>query len=182
MELVTQIVILATALVGLYKAATFHRSTPAEPKEEGEKMSYKLPFSDFFDLIGIFLFMLAFPAFIWAFSWITTSTPKAISSSESVEIVQPQFEIGSNPSEEELLLVAASSIPSTHTKNEALEKIVSFALQNKNYKVAVSAAATIPSTHTKNEQLKRIVDAIINNSKEKKKPNNKIQPTAESGG
>ncbi|MFA6189717.1 MAG: hypothetical protein WC680_10620 [Sulfuricurvum sp.] len=183
-ELVTQIVILATALVGLYKAATFHRekavTTNGEPSKAKKNES---TFSALFDLVGVLLFMLAFPAFIWAFSWITSNMASSSSSKQEYKIAIP-FTVNSESTASELMYASALKIPNTISCGESLTKVVTHSLANKEYRVAILAASAIPNTITRGEQLERIVDEInkiqINSSKNA--PNKALQPTYKSGG
>ena len=171
MELVTQIVILATAIVGLYKAVTFHHSKPEEAQQiEGQKPKSTSTFSDFFDLIGIFLFMLAFPAFLYAFMWIMSSLPNAISNSSNLEEI-PTVEISVASTSSEVMLAAALNITSSHNRNEQLKKIISYAMSNQDYKTALVAASSISSSYEKNEELEKIIEFMskpkeINKQKE----------------
>lgn len=158
MELVTQIVILATAMVGLYKAVTFHHNKPkpAQPVE-GQEQKATSTFSDFFDLIGIFLFMLAFPAFLYAFMWIMSSLPNAMSSSSNSEEI-PIVKISAKSTSSEVMLAAALNITSSHNRNEQLKKTISYAMANKDYSTALVAASSISSTYVKNEELEKIIE------------------------
>ena len=171
MELVTQIVILATAIVGLYKAVTFHHSKPEPAQQiEGQEPKSTSAFSDFFDLIGIFLFMLAFPAFLYAFMWIMSSLPNAMSSSSNTKEI-PTVEISAASTSSEVMLVAALNITSNHNRNEQLKKTIIYAMSNQDYKTALLAASSISSTYVKNEELEKIIEFMskpkeINNQKE----------------
>lgn len=182
-ELVTQIIILATALVGLYKAATFHHAKPEASIQEGEKQSKASSFSDFFELIGMFLFMLAFPAFLYAFMWIMSSLPNAISSSTSADDL-PAIEISKESSTGEVMLAAALNITSSHMRNEQLHSVIKYVMSKNDYEAALRAASAISSSYSKNEELGKIISEL-ESSKEadskEKMPNNKIQPTPKSG-
>ncbi|WP_167631981.1 hypothetical protein [Mariprofundus ferrooxydans] len=183
-ELVTQIIILATALVGLYKAATFHRgksvTTNGEPSKAKENES---TFSALFDLVGVLLFMLAFPAFIWAFSWITSNMTSSSSSEQEYEIAIP-FTVNSESTTSELMYVSALRIPNIISRGESLTKVVTHSLANKEYRVAILAASAIPNIFTRGKQLERIVDEINKTqiSSSKDAPNKALQPTVKSGG
>lgn len=164
-ELVTQLIILATALVGLYKAATFksaENSTDgkAEPSPVSEAVSGLLNF------VGIFAFMLAMPAFIWAFTTITENIGSSSKRSEPVQYSIP-YEVSKDPSKAELMLVAASQIPYDSSRVSALEKVSNFAISVGNYKVAVLAAASIPYESSRGSQLAKVVESIEKETGEK---------------
>lgn len=183
MELITQLIILATAVVGLYKAATFHRAIPEAAKQEGEKQKKSGSFSDFFDLIGMLLFMLAFPAFLYAFMWIMSSLPNAITSSSSAEDL-PAIVISKESTSGEVMLAAALNITSSHTRNEQLQGIITYAMSENDYETALRAASAISSSYTKNEELEKIIKELSSRKtadKNEKMPNNKIQPTPNNG-
>jgi hypothetical protein len=163
MDLITKIVILATAVVGLYKAATFSRgkSDGSDDTSETPNKKPRTPssFSDLFELLGVLLFMLTFPAFIWGFSWITRN----IASNSAVQtqhnaIASISVTAASTPSE--LAYVAADSIPNAHEKTSVLTEVVALALKAGEFKTAISAATAIPNTNVKTEQLKLVVKAI----------------------
>jgi hypothetical protein len=179
MELVTQIVILATAIVGLYKAVTFHHNKP-EPIQsiEGEEAKTTNSFSDFFDLIGIFLFMLAFPAFLYAFMWIMNSLPNAMSSSSNSQEI-PIVEIRATSTSSEVMLAAALNITSSHNRNEQLKKTINHAMSNKDYSTALTAASSISSSFVKNEELEKIIKLMskIKQINKKKETSNKNEET-----
>jgi flagellar basal body-associated protein FliL len=182
-ELITQLIILATAIVGLYKAATFHRTKPERENEGGEKQKKTGLFSDLFDLIGILLFMLAFPAFIYAFMWIMSSLPHSISSSSSTEDF-PKIEISKESTTGEVMLAAALNITNSQARNEQLQGIITYAMSNNDYQTALRAASAISSSYTKNEELEKIIKELASRKEvgvKENLPNNKIQPTPKSG-
>ncbi|OHU90552.1 MULTISPECIES: hypothetical protein [Pseudoalteromonas] len=157
-ELVTQLIILATALVGLYKAATFksaENSTDGkvEPSPVSEAVARLL------DFVGIFAFMLAMPAFIWAFTTITENIGSSSKRSEAVQYSIP-YEVSKDPSKAELMLAAASQISYETSRGSALEKVSNFAISAGNYQVAVLAAASIPYEPSRDSQLAKVVDSI----------------------
>lgn len=167
MDLVTKVVILATALVGLYKAATFGRGKRPSPtdSEKSSQGSSHTPssFTALFELVGLLLFMLAFPAFIWAFSWITKSMSSSSSTNTVLEPVAA-IALDTATSPAELAYVAASSISNTHERTGALKGVVAFAVKRGEFKTAIVAAVAIPSTYDQAEQLKVVADALQSSS------------------
>lgn len=163
MDLITKLVILATAIVGLYKAATFSRDKSGKLESTAnsdEKKSRSIStFPALFELVGVLLFMLAFPAFIWGFSWITRNIASS-SSAQSHNIAVASAPLSANPSPVELAYVAASSIPNTQEKTASLTEVVGFALKEKEFKTAILAATAIPNTYAQTDQLKLVVSAI----------------------
>jgi len=164
-ELVTQIIILATAIVGLYKAATF-RPSKGEKNEEGADQNSELGrlLTPLLGFVGYFGFMLAFPAFIWVFTWITTNIPS--STSKSTEpVYEISFQVKEEPSNSELMFLAATNIPYSSEKNDSLVRVVKYALENNEPKIAVIAANSIPYSSEKKEQLVKIISFIEGQSK-----------------
>lgn len=177
-ELVTQLIILATALVGLYKAATFRpaktedsHSSESGASHSGSSIAEML--EPLLGFVGYFGFMLAFPAFIWAFSWITSNMPSSSDRQDEVVYSIP-YEASDNPSKAELMFIAANSISYSSSKGDALEAVVAYALKNNNEKIAILAASSIPHSSRSREQLEKIVQHI---SSEATEPNKSMQPT-----
>lgn len=163
MDLITKLVILATAIVGLYKAATFSlgksRSLENAANDTQKKSRSKSSFSALFELVGVLLFMLAFPAFIWGFSWITRNIASN-SSVQSHKIAAASLPLSSNLSADELAYVAANNIPDIYAKTASLTEVVGFALKEKDFRIAILAATAIPNTYAQTNQLKLVVSAI----------------------
>ncbi|MCV5244876.1 hypothetical protein OFC58_30245, partial [Escherichia coli] len=89
--------------------------------------------------VGILLFMLAFPAFIWAFSWVVGNVGNGFSSGSSV-IENTEILVTKDSSDAEMMFVAAIALNSSSQKNSALVKVVDFAVAQKEYSVAIMAA------------------------------------------
>ena len=180
-ELVTQIVILLTALVGLYKAATYHPpSANKSETEAGQKRKAPAVFDALLSYAGIFGFMLIMPAFVWAFTAITSH----LNSSTSAEKKPPPqysitYHVPENPSPLDLELVAASQIPYENSRGDALQKLIVRALAACQIGLAITAASAIPYENSRGDALSKVIDAISNGRCEK--PNKSMQPTAESG-
>ncbi|UCX05014.1 hypothetical protein [Shewanella glacialimarina] len=170
-ELVIQLIILATALVGLYKAATFK---PAESSSDGktETSPVSEAVAGLLDFVGMFAFMLAMPAFIWAFTAITSNIGSSSTRNEVVQYTIP-YEISKEPSQTELMLIAASQIPYDPSRGSALEKVSNFAIQKGDYKMAVLAASSIPYEPSRGTQLEKVIESIEKQAGEKL-PNKKI--------
>ncbi|ENJ2867694.1 hypothetical protein AB0530_004766 [Vibrio parahaemolyticus] len=160
MELVTQIVILATALVGLYKAATFHSAQKeGDGNQANGKFSIPSTFAALFELVGILLFMLAFPAFIWAFSWVVGNVGNGFSSGSSA-IENTEIVLTKDSSDVEVMFVAAIALNTSSQKNSALVKVVDFAIAQKDYSVAILAANEMSIPSRVNENLEKIITSI----------------------
>jgi hypothetical protein len=170
-ELVIQLIILATALVGLYKAATY-KSAEGSSDDKAGTSPVSEAVAGLLNFVGIFAFMLAMPAFIWAFTTITGNIGSSSSRSEAVQYSIP-YEVSKEPSKTELMLVAASQIPYDATRGSELEKVSNFAIKAGDYKVAVLAAASIPYEASRGNQLAKVVESIEKQSSVKL-PNKKI--------
>ncbi|MGE0252861.1 MAG: hypothetical protein AB7O99_09005 [Dongiaceae bacterium] len=157
MDLLTQLIILATALVGLYKAATFHRSR-SEGDSDSKALKPKLPgmFSDLLEFGGVFLFMLAFPAFLWAFMAIMTGMQKTLKK-EPIAQAKEVVQLSEGASIEEIRLAAAGAMSNSISRDDELQKIISEALAACNFTYAVKAASMISNSIEKDEELAKIV-------------------------
>ena len=162
-ELVTQLVILATAVVGLYKAATF-RHRPAKGAEASIATGKKSFLSDFWDLGGVLLFMLAFPAFIWLFMKIMLNMSVDLDKSEPPTFVS----VPKAASELEMQMIAAANVPNENQRGEALKVGVESALSQSDYRIAISAAGAIPNENTKGDELQKIVETLRAKNAERK--------------
>lgn len=179
-ELVTQIVILLTALVGLYKAATYH--PPDSKKSDAEDGKKERMASDVFDALlsyaGIFGFMLIMPAFVWVFSAITSNIG---SSSSNEEEPTPQYmieyQVPDEPSRMDMELVAASSVPYRGERGEALAKVAERAIAACELEIAIAAAGAVPYRGERGEALEKVLSSIQDGQCDK--PNHTMQPTAE---
>jgi hypothetical protein len=160
MELVAKIIVLATALVGLYKAAVFgskrgrSQETPQDHSRHGVGIV-----SDLAPLAGVFLFMLAFPLFVWAFMAIMQGMMKTTRLNAYSEATAP-ITLSHAASPDEVMLYAALSINGSDDKEHALEIVVEHALGNRSYRIAAQAAVQMPSTRGRSEQLTKVVNAL----------------------
>ena len=168
-ELVLQLIILATAVVGLYKAATFGRQkTLKEPEMERQPVSSDGDknstlgefFQPLFAMAGFFLFLLVFPAFVWAFIWITSnmSSTRLDSSAESEYSIP--FEPSETLTETEVMFLAAVNMSFGGQRNAELEKVVKYALEQEDLRMALLAANAMSSGSPRNRQLQLIVDHV----------------------
>lgn len=107
------------------------------------------------------------------------ATSPSRESKTEVEINIP-FEVTRESTHSELMYVAASKIPNTHTRGEALTTAITHALSNKEYRIAVLAAAAIPNTYTRGEQLERVMKVMNETQSETSmnSPNKRLEPTS----
>jgi hypothetical protein len=165
-ELVTQIVILLTALVGLYKAATYkpHAATGGDSESESEDGGNR-SFPDILDALlsfaGIFGFMLLMPAFVWVFTTITSNIgTSSLAEKESVPQYSTTYEIPEKPSPLQLELVAASQIPYESRRGEALEELALRALDACKLRLAIAAASAVPYKSARGETLSSVIKVM----------------------
>ena len=158
-ELVTQIVILATAIVGLYKAATIHPKIKESEQLQGVSRSDAgRVFDAVLSYAGVLLFMLGMPAFIWAFTSITNNigTPHKPDKSP----LSIPFVMSSNPTPAEIMLAAAAGITYSSDQRDALKKVVVYALNSCDARVAIVAAEAITYSSDQRDSLMMIVDEV----------------------
>ena len=180
-ELVTQLIILATAIVGLYKAATYRPDGPKAEKSDGSSHPLADLFTGLLSFAGVFAFMLIMPAFVWAFTAITNNIGK----SRKHELATPQYslpyKVSDEPSNLEIMLVAASQIPYENSRGAALEKLSEKAMNSCNIRLALAAATAIPYENSRGAVLDNVIK-IVDSGRCDKKPNKEMQPSAKSGG
>ncbi len=169
-ELVTQLIILATAIVGLYKAATYK---PAGSVEKKSNVGEAHPLSDLLtgllSFAGVFAFMLIMPAFIWAFTAITSNIGKTSNENTPIPQYSVPFKISESPSDLELMLVAASQIPYKNSRSAALNEVVEKSLSKCEINIALAAATAVSYKNSRGSTLKKVMEAI-DSGKCNKKP------------
>lgn len=178
LQLITQIIILATALVGLYKVARFSakRSSNKEPAalspttSSGSLKRFFSHFEDFFELLGMFAFMLAFPLFVWAFMWVMNNmievfdekqTPKASLGPEYIETLKEMSHMPEKGSRSYIILKASEYLSSSSKRNELLKKAAEIAIQEKAFEIAILSVSGISSSREHDSMLAKIIEAAV---------------------
>ena len=106
MEVLTKLIVLATAVIGLYKAATFGRERPSGAVGSGS-------FAPLLQMGGMLLFVLAVPAFLWAFSWIMSNMPGVRDNNvESHDVVPAIADLPKDANDRDVLLITAKGLQS----------------------------------------------------------------------
>ncbi|MDR4469553.1 MAG: hypothetical protein MRJ68_14865 [Nitrospira sp.] len=180
-ELVTQLIILATAIVGLYKAATYRPDGSKGEKSDASSHPLADLFTGLLSFAGVFAFMLIMPAFVWAFTAITSNigkSPKHVAATPQYSL---PYKLSEEPTKLEIMLVAASQIPYENSRGAALEKLTEKALDSCEMRLALAAATAIPYENSRGAVLNKVVKAV-DSGRCDKKPNKEMQPTAKSGG
>ena len=157
-DLITKIIILLTALVGLYKAATFHKTKNVD--KDGNVVENKNHFSDFIELFGIFLFMLAFPAFVFAFMWILGKMPDAINLNKNSIVFVHDVKITNNSSKEELMLFSALEIKDKYSRDKVLQELIEIEISKKSFYSAVRIASYLTDKYTQERELSKIISVL----------------------
>lgn len=159
-ELITQLIILATAIVGLYKAATYKPSISNTDKSRStEPHPISNLFTGLLNFAGVFAFMLIMPAFVWAFTAISNNIDKN-SSQQVVQQYSLPYKLSNSPTNLELMLIAANKIPNMTSRAEALEKITTKALKECELRLALAAATEIPNQNNKSEKLEEFIEYV----------------------
>jgi hypothetical protein len=71
-------------------------------------------------------------------------------------------QITQSSSELEVILVAAASMEATIKRNRQLSTVVTAAIEQNDFDLAIKAAKLISSTVTRDEQLQRVMEAASN--------------------
>jgi len=176
LQIIAQIIILATALVGLYKVARFmpKRSSNKDPVAVASSTSFGSlkrffsHFEDFFELLGVLAFILVFPLFLWAFMWVMNNmvhvfdekqTPKASVESEYVETLKKVADISEKGSKSYIILKASEYLSSSSERNEFSKKAAEIAMQEKAFEVAILSVSGISNSREHDNMLTKIIEA-----------------------
>ena len=161
-DLLTKIVLLAIALIGLYKAAKYRSrsessegATPTVKKSDGDGVwALFMEFAGYFALILIPLaFMFLFQFSIRKLTELNETEPSPIQN-------VPELQLSSDPSDLEIMLAAAVRVRNSASKGNQLTDLVTLALEEGDFEIAIRAASAIPNSATSDRQLKRIMEAI----------------------
>ncbi|HIF9309144.1 TPA: hypothetical protein ACX6RK_001356 [Photobacterium damselae] len=169
-ELLTQIVILLTAVVGLVKLSGLKSDANPGDCEDHKKVvlpSWLNGFGELIEFASIYAFILIPLGMMYAFMWITNemssigsdedSDTKNIAVIEKIE--EPKdYEILRGESEQAFFnIVLAKEATTTLVKHELLEKAYNYALENKAYENALFAAKEYSRTSERNKKLEELV-------------------------
>lgn len=153
MELAIQIVVLITALVGLYKAATFDTGGSGKDKRTSDH-----PLGAFLEMAGVFGMILIIPLVMLAFMWITTASIGLVSKKP----VREPVPITAAASDAAYLLNAATSLRSYDAQDLGIKEALEMALRTRDFGVALAAADSLRDSGEREAALKRIVEKISN--------------------
>lgn len=169
-ELLTQIVILLTAVVGLIKLSGLKSGGNSDDGENHKKMelpSWLNGLGDLIEFASVYAFILIPLGMMYAFMWITnemssigsdeTSDTKNVAIIESVE-GSNTYEVLRDESEQAFFnIILAKEATTTSIKHELLDKAYKYALDNNAYKNAFFAAKEYSRTSERNERLEELV-------------------------
>jgi len=178
-KLITQLVILATALVGLYKVIKFQpqqKASRQKTEQDKKKSGFISYFEPFFGLLAVLTFLLAFPVFVYLFSLITTSTTNLFDKKDTTKrnevILEKEAEIAKKIAirAEDLsveqhkcyyLYMTALQVDFSKEKANLLTETVNDALEIGFYELAILAASQIEFSKRKDDTLFQIVNHAI---------------------
>ena len=179
MNLITQIIILATAVVGLiqvlrYKPKTENKNEAKMGKKESSKSGILEYFEPFFGILGLFAFMLAFPLFLFLFtkviSMIGSDNTKSIRTERKIEMTYfatDSLSIDSIINEKVLtsyykgFYKTILTPSSTSKKDELTDSLVNICIERNELKLAAISTYNYSSTSAKDRALVRIIDKSI---------------------
>lgn len=134
-DLVVKIIVLLTAVVGLYKATQFDAAKP------------------FLEQVFGYLSLLAMPAFILVFYWLFTTTTDMMGSSS--EIV-----IDNHASEAAIMYKLSQEIWNQGKRQEALHLVIEKAMATGQYDVLAQAAAELNPTSQSDPVLMEAIEQL----------------------
>ena len=159
MELLVQLVILATALVGLYKAVTLG---PEPSKGRGtSRIQSDHPFKMLLEMAGMWGTILLVPAFMLGLMWIMKTTQSLATGNESrssIRVVETQA------SDLGYLLAAAGALRDREERETRIRDALAVALSKKDYRVALSAAGELHDREEGQEAVRKIIQYIKTNA------------------
>ncbi|WP_243323606.1 hypothetical protein [Geothrix sp. SG200] len=165
-RLITEIVILISAIIGVYKVAT------SKPEVGGVSMkSEKREWPDMLKMIGtyfgVYVFMFVPMIFILLMSWFTKlmNTVNSPSSTRpslgSLKIEIAPDKLSDNGRLAYFLFQAGSSAGSSWERDKILSSAVDFAIQSNEFQIALAAAQSIEASSTKDEKLRTVMRAAL---------------------
>ena len=165
-SLITEIVILISAIVGVYKVATSKAELPGSPAKSG-KREWPEMVKMIGAYFGVYVFMFVPMIFILVFTWFTKMINRAnapeIPQSVAVSI-RPAFD-SSHLTERGVLsynlYLAGTSLGSASERDNVLSKAVDLGVQSTEFRVALAAAQSISAAYTKDQQLRLVMRAAI---------------------
>lgn len=159
-EQITHLIILATALVGLYKAAAY-RPRKSEEHVPGSPPSHLSQlFTGLLSFAGVFAFMLLMPAFIWAFTGITKNIGETSKNLDRLPQYAFSYKLSEAPTNFEFMLVAASQIPNENQRGTELGNLAMKALKKCDVRVALAAATAIPNDAKRGSALSKVIEVL----------------------
>jgi hypothetical protein len=180
MNLVTQIIILATAIVGLIQVLRYKpkKKSEAVNNEENDTVSVGSSilayFEPFFGIIGMFAFMLAFPLFMFLFTKViglmshqSDTEAKTISPIELVSLKSDSLTIDSIVQQKEYVdfykefYNSILTPNSNNTKDNLTDSLVNICIRNNELKLATIVTLNFNSNNSKDDALLRIIDKSI---------------------
>lgn len=169
-ELLTQIVILLTAVVGLIKLSGLKSDANSGDDESHKKMelpSWLNGLGDLIEFASVYAFILIPLGMMYAFMWITNEMSSIgsdeASDTKNVAVIErvegsKDYEILRGESEQAFFnIILAKEATTTSAKHELLDKAYKYALESKAYENALSAAKEYSRTSERNEKLEELI-------------------------
>jgi hypothetical protein len=154
LELIVQIVILITAIVGLYKAVTFGAGD-GRPGVGGRSFRDH-PFAALLEMASVMGMVLLMPALVLGMMWFSKTAMSLTRGSDD----RPQIGTLSAGTEAAYALAAAASLRSYDDREEGTRNALTIALRNRDYGVAIEAARLLRNSQEQDEALKLIIHRI----------------------
>lgn len=173
-KLLTQILILASAVIGLYKIVRFKpRKRIKANSNKKEKSSIFDIFKPLLAIVGIFAFMLAIPLFTYLFMLVMNLTMNVpLNNNNKVkEIGYSTYTINDSiindtiyiRKEEQLCfsLYKTALLASTSTRNSLLDSVVNKSISINLYDLAILSASKMTYHKIKDQTLIKMVDSAL---------------------
>jgi len=170
-ELLTQIVILLTAVVGLVKLTGMKRHEKHDDAEKSVKMelpSWLQGLGDLVEFASIYAFILIPLGMMYAFMWITnemssigegdTAEKQPVAVVETINITDYHQLLKAESEQAYFNIILAKEATTTSIKHELLDKAYQYALKLKAYENALYAATEYSRTNERNEKLEELVE------------------------
>lgn len=177
-NLLTKIIILLTALLGLYKTVKFSPQSitdaSSDNNSDSEKSELFTIFKPLLAYISVFLIMLAMPAFIYSFMYIIDAMSNIgveESGHQEVKIEEnlfPEndFENLSNEMQKYYLqMESIINISNSNKKDDYLLKLIREIIRKDYYNLSIKAANEISNSIKRDKMLKLIINEAVENDK-----------------
>ena len=166
-KLATEIAILFTAIISLYKVAKFRRGGSPRPSTQPPQKAGMTILDFLKDFAGMYIAMLLPIVFMIGFGFLMKVSTRVLSSDSSRQqkaLTLPEIDKSKLQQEDAsalLMFEAAAVLSEGRDRDKLLKRTVDYAIASRSLKVALEAAMWISSSGDRNKALLNIMRAAI---------------------